>query len=99
MIRLPNSKAIRAAALLAGCVLLATLFVRLGPGRIVSLMAALGWNFPVIVALFTLHELVRTVALSRWLPADRPSIVELLRIRLLGEAAGALTRTGSLAAE
>jgi hypothetical protein len=98
--RLSNIKAIRAAALLAGCVLLATLFVRLGPGRIVSLMATLGWNFPVIVALFAAHELVRTVALSRWLPADqRPSVAGLLRIRLLGEAAGALTRTGSLTAE
>jgi hypothetical protein len=100
MMSLPKIKAIRAAALLAGCVLLVTLFVRLGPARIVSLVAALGWNFPVIVALFTAHELVRTVALRRWLPADRrPPVAELLRIRLLGEAAGALTRTGSLAAE
>jgi hypothetical protein len=98
--RIPRIKAIRAAALLAGCVLLVVLFVRLGPARILSLVAALGWNFPVIVVLFTGHELVRTVALSRWLPADqRPSVTELLRIRLLGEAAGALTRTGSLAAE
>jgi hypothetical protein len=98
--RLPKIKAIRAAALLAGCILLVTLFVRLGPARIFSLVAALGWNFPVIVGIFAAHELVRTVALSRWLPADhRPSIAELLRIRLLGEAAGAVTRTGSLAAE
>src|SRR5262249_1600916 len=82
------------------CVLLVTLFVRLGPGRIISLITTLGWNFPAIVALFVTHELVRTVALSRWLPAHRrPSIAELLRIRLLGEGAGAVTRTGSLAAE
>jgi len=98
--RLRNIKVIRAAAFLAGCALLVTLFVRLGPARIVSLVAALGWNFPVIVAIFAAHELVRTIALSRWLPADhRPSVAELLRIRLLGEAAGAVTRTGSLAAE
>src|SRR5215471_15286671 len=57
VMRLLNITAIRAAALFAGCVLLVTLFVRLGPARIVSLVAALGWNFPVIVALFAAHEL------------------------------------------
>jgi hypothetical protein len=100
MMRLPSIKAVRAAVILAGCVLLVTLFVHLGPARIVSLIAGLGWNFPIIVALFGAHELVRTVAISRWLPAEqRPPVAELLRIRLLGEAAGALTRTGALTAE
>jgi len=98
--RRPHANVVRAAGLLAGCVLLVTLFVRLGPARILSLLTALGWNFPVIVALFAAHELVRVLALGRWLPADRrPPVAELLRIRLLGEAAGALTRTGSLTAE
>jgi hypothetical protein len=93
-------KTIRAAALVAGCVLLVTLFVRLGPARIVSLLVALGWNFPIIVTIFATHELVRTLALRRWLPVDnRPPQMELLRLRLMGEAAGALTRTGALTAE
>src|SRR5262249_43259399 len=61
VMRLRNIKVIRAAAFLAGCALLVTLFVRLGPARIVSLVAALGWNFPVIVAIFAAHELVRTM--------------------------------------
>src|SRR5262249_655869 len=88
------------AGLLAGCVLLLALFVRLGPARIVSLLTSLGWNFPVIVALFAAHEFVRTLAIRRWLPVGRrPPLLELLHIRLLGEAAGAVTRTGSLAAE
>src|SRR5262249_29608175 len=100
MRRPSTSTAIRAVALLAGCFLLVTLFVRLGPARIVSLIAALGWTFPVIVAVFVAHELARTLALRRWLPPDRrPSIAQMLRIRLLGEAAGAVTRTGSVAAE
>jgi len=64
------------------------------------LLASLRWNFLVIVSLFSAHELVRTLAIRCWLPADtRPSLRELLRIRFLGEAAGALTRTGSVAAE
>ena len=91
---------VRAVSVIAGGVLLMALFARLGPARIVSLVAALGWNFPVIVAIFAAHELVRTLAITRWFPADRrPPVTQLLRIRLLGEAAGALTRTGSLAAE
>jgi len=91
---------VRGAALLGGCLLLAALFMRLGPGRILSLLTSLGWNFLVVVALFATHELVRTLAITRWLAADRrPPIAELLRIRLLGEGAGALTRTGCLAAE
>jgi hypothetical protein len=91
---------VRAAALLGGCLLLGALFVRLGPARILSLLTSLGWNFLVVVALFAVHELVRSLAIRCFLPADRrPPIGELVRIRLLGEAAGALTRTGSLAAE
>src|SRR5262245_9455510 len=95
-----NKSLVQTAALLGGCVLLATLFVQLGPARILSLFAALGWNVLVIIALFFGHETMRTLAISHWLPADdRPAIVELLRLRLFGEAAGALTRTGALTAE
>lgn len=90
----------RRAALVGGVALLVTLFLRLGPTRVLSLLASLGYNFVVVVALFAAHEFMRTLAITRWLPADtRPSVAELLRIRFLGEAAGALTRTGSLAAE
>jgi hypothetical protein len=91
---------VRALALTGGCVLLVALFVRLGPGRILSLLRVLGPNLLVVVGIFTGHELVRALAIRRWLPADsRPPLADLLRIRLMGEAAGALTRTGTLAAE
>jgi hypothetical protein len=95
-----NKDLVRAVGLAGGCVLLATLFFRLGPTRILLLLSSLGWNFLVVVALFATHELVRTLSISRWLPPDRcPRVRDLLRIRLFGEAAGALTRTGSMAAE
>jgi len=93
-------KAIRVAALVGGFFLLAVLILHFGPARILSLLTSLGWNFLVIVGLFGAHELVRTLAIRFWLPADcRPPVVEMLIIRLFGEAAGALTRTGSFAAE
>src|SRR5262249_41698423 len=95
-----NNRLVRAAALVAGCLLLVLLFLRLGPARILSLFTALGWDFLAVVALFLGHEITRILALSHWLPADRrPPLTKLLRIRLFGEAAGALTRTGALTAE
>ena len=98
--RLPNPGIVRTAGLLGGSVLLVSLFIGLGPARILSLLASLGWNFAVLVALFSAHEFVRSLAITRWLPADRRlPAAEVLRIRLLGEAAGALTRSGALAAE
>src|SRR5215467_1624701 len=92
--------AIRIAASLGGCLLLIALFVHFGPARIASLVTSLGWNFPVIVLLLCAHEFVRTLAIRRWFPASLcPPVRQLLLIRLFGEAAGALTRTGSFAAE
>jgi hypothetical protein len=91
---------IRVAAFLGGSFLLAGLFVHFGPARILSLLTSLSWNFLAVVSLFLAHEFVRTLAIRRWLPADRrPPLREMLIIRLFGEGAGALTRTGSLAAE
>lgn len=85
---------------LAGFVLLAALFVQLGPGRIIDLLVALGGNLAVVAVLFAVHECVRALALNRCLaPGHRPPFRQLLRIRLLGEAAGALTRTGPFLAE
>src|SRR5262245_21534797 len=98
--RQSRSVVIRIAAFLGGCALLAGLFVHFGPARILSLLTSIGWNFLGVVSLFLAHELVRTLAIRRWLPADScPPLREMLLIRLFGEAAGALTRTGSLAAE
>jgi hypothetical protein len=80
--------------------LLVTLLVRIGTARVASLFLTLGVNLPVIVVIFMAHECIRAVALRRCLPpGHRPPFRELLRIRLLGEAAGTLTRTGPFVAE
>src|SRR5262245_58153050 len=91
---------LRPLLLAAGFVLLVTLFVQLGPGRVLSLLSSLGWNFAVIIGIFGLHECLRSLALSHCLPREaRPPLRSLLRIRFIGEAAGAITRMGPLAAE
>src|SRR5262249_34342928 len=83
-----------------GCVLLALLFAQLGPSCILSMLSTLGPNFLTITALFACHECVRAYAVCRFFPIDRrPSWRRVLRIRLLGEAVGPLTRTGAFGAE
>jgi hypothetical protein len=91
---------LRALLIASGVVLLASLFRGLGPGRILSLLSSLGVNFLVVVLIFSAHEVVRSLAVRLCLRVDpRPPLTEVLRIRFLGEAAGALTRTGPFAAE
>lgn len=95
-----RTRRVRAVLLVGGLVLLVLLFARLGPGRILSLLSALGVNFIAVVLLFACHEGVRALAVGRFLPADqRPPWRSLLRIRFLGDAIGAVTRTGMLSAE
>lgn len=95
-----RSSRVHFAVVLAGCGLLALLIVQLGPARILSLMGMLGPNAFVIVALFGGHESVRALALGLCLPGPgRPSFRARLRIRLVGDAVGALTRTGPFGAE
>ncbi|MGE0449768.1 MAG: hypothetical protein AB7Q29_09320 [Vicinamibacterales bacterium] len=91
---------IRGAVLAAAFLLLMLLFAHLGPLRIIALLAELGASFPVVVLLFACHECTRAAALSRCFhDGERPPFAQLLRVRLLGEALGTLTRTGAFAAE
>jgi hypothetical protein len=92
--------AYRAVFLGAGSILFAYLFVRLGPGKIVSLFLRIGWGFIGIIAAYAGHQLVRTVALRNCITSDqRSSYLDLLRIRLSGEAVQFLTFTGPFLAE
>jgi hypothetical protein len=84
----------------AGLALLAAIVVHIGVAEIGTLVVALGWNFLAIVVIFAVHECVRARALGLCIePHQRPPFRQLLRVRLLGEAAGTLTRTGPFAAE
>lgn len=95
-----TSRRLRWVVSLAGLLLLAVLLVELGPARIGRLFLALGWNFPVVCALFALHEAVRALALDRCLlPGHRPPFRLLLRVRFLGEALRTLTHSGPFLSE
>jgi hypothetical protein len=99
---MPNRRPswVRLAMLVGGIGLLTLLAHRLGPARILSLLWSLGANIFVIAFLFGAHECVRALAVGVCLPTDqRPAFRSLLRIRFVGEAVGALTRTGPFGAE
>jgi hypothetical protein len=86
--------------LLAGAALLIGLVLRLGVGRIAATIAAIGWQFFLIVALFLGHQMARAAALGRTVPTEvRPTFSDLLAVRLSGEAVDYTVFTGPLLAE
>ena len=90
-----------AAFLLIGCGLLAYLLFRLGPRDILALLLRIGWNFPLILAIYGAYTLLRASTLSRCIAAEKHSsdYWDLVRIRLRGEAVQYLTFTGPFLAE
>jgi hypothetical protein len=91
---------VRWLALGCGLALLAGLVRQIGAVEIASLLAALGGNFVIIVAIFSCHEFVRAASLGFCIGrARRPPYRRLLRVRFIGEAVAAVTRTGPLAGE
>jgi hypothetical protein len=94
------SRAVRGIVAVGGLALLAVLFVQLGPSRILALLEAVGWNFPVIVAIYCSHEAVRALALRGCLlPGDRVPLRRLVHLQLVSEAVRTLTHTGQFVSE
>jgi hypothetical protein len=86
--------------LTAGCALFVALVVKLGPWRIAAMLADLGWGFAVIVGLYAVHQLARTAALRGCLAdSSKARYVDVLLIRVAGEAVAYLTFTGPFLAE
>jgi hypothetical protein len=91
---------IQRAVAIFGIAILIVLFYRLGPSDILSFILAIGWGFPVIVGIFGLQEVVRSVAVLKCLSQeDPPRLREILRIRFVGEAVRQLTLTGPVLSE
>jgi uncharacterized membrane protein YbhN (UPF0104 family) len=83
-----------------GCGLFAYLLIRLGPGKILSLLLRIGWAFPLFLVIYAGYTLVRASALARCVPAGEGySYRDLVAIRLAGEAVQYLTFTGPILAE
>ena len=90
----------RVLALGIGCGLFIYLLARLGPAEIFALLLQVGWNFGLIAAAYTGHQMVRAFALGRCITADnRASYWDLVMIRLSGETVRFLTFTGPFLAE
>jgi Lysylphosphatidylglycerol synthase TM region len=90
---------LRAVFLAAGCTLFAFLLIRLGPDRILDLLLEIGWWFLAILAIYFCFELVRALALRTCIVYGHLSYLDLLRIRIAGEAVELLTFTGPMLAE
>jgi hypothetical protein len=89
----------RVVFLAAGCTLFAFLLIRLGPGRIFDLLLEIGWWFLAVLAIYFCFELARALALRACNVAGQVSYLDLLRIRIAGEAVELLTFTGPMLAE
>jgi putative membrane protein len=93
----------RTAALLAlGVLAIAALVYHVGVGEVVTLLAALGWRAPLVVAPFAIISLVDSLALARALSRHgrrRLSLWRVYWIRQAGEAVSNLTPTAGLGGE
>ncbi len=90
----------RAVLLLVGVVFLVYLIIDLGPGEIAALLARIGWGFVPLTGIYAAYQAVRAAALR--LSAARPGAVrfiDVLAIRMSGEAVQFLTSTGPFLAE
>ncbi len=83
-----------------GVMILLALFYRLGPTDILTFARAIGWGFPAMVGIFAVQELTRSIAVLKCLSGkNTPRLLEILRIRFVGEAVRQLTLTGPLVSE
>jgi len=82
-----------------GLALMTALVIRVGVGTIATMVAQVGWAFPLIVALYVIHSAFRALVLWVALGVHAVPFLDVLRIRFSGEAVEALTYTGPLLAE
>jgi hypothetical protein len=92
---------IRYLLLAAGLILVAVLVAHAGVGQVLGLLQRAWWALPVVVALYTLHTVLRAVALWQCLRANgtRLPFRDVLTIRFSAEAVEMLTFTGPFLAE
>lgn len=92
---------IRIVPICLGVGLLAALLWKVGPGRLLRNIEAVGWGLVAPVAIGGLCQAVRTLAWRLTLPRNRPTFPfwRLMGLRLVGEAGGQFGLTGRLAGE
>lgn len=90
---------LRTILVLLGLTLLIYLVYRIGPSLVLSILLQIGWHFPVLIIIHALYQGVRSAALSSCLLRIQLPYVDVLWIRISGEAVRVLTATGPLLAE
>ena len=88
------TRTVRLALLVLGLGVIALLVKRTGLRLLLRMVARIGWRFVAIVAIYALHVGLRAVALWRSVPRQAAAFVDVLRVRLSGEAVEMLTFTG-----
>jgi hypothetical protein len=93
------SRRVRAFLVAGGLAVIALLVAQTGPALLLAMFARVGWNVVTVVLLHAAHVVVRAAALWRVCLAPSVSFVDVLRVRLSGEAVEVLTYTGPFVAE
>lgn len=93
------ARIVRILILVSGFGVIALLVYRAGPGLLADMLARVGWGIPAVVGLYAAHVGIRAAALWRSVIAGRVRYVDVLSIRLSGEAVEMLTFTGPFLAE
>jgi hypothetical protein len=90
---------VRIALLVAGLVVLCTVFYLMGVREIFALVERSGWSILWMTAIYAVHVAIRGWVIWRSLPPPRIPLVDAVRIRFAAEAVEMLTFTGPFLAE
>jgi hypothetical protein len=90
---------VRTLLVIAGFTIIAVLVRRTGSHLVATMLVRVGWGIPAAMALYAAHVGVRAAALWRTVIRGRVRFVDVLWIRLSGEAVEVLTFTGPFLAE
>lgn len=93
------SQRVRIGLLIGGLVIIAFLVMRVGPAQVIDMLGRVGWSFLIVVALYAVRQGVRAIGLWRSIVVRPPRFVDVLQVRLSGEAVEMLTYTGPFLAE
>jgi hypothetical protein len=85
--------------LLSGAAVLVALVAHVGLSVVAALLRQVGWSLLAVSALYAMHVAIRAFALWRGLPEGLLPYVDVLRVRVAGEAVEMLTFTGPWLAE
>jgi hypothetical protein len=82
-----------------GSAMFGYVLMQLGPGEVLRVITGLGWTFAAVLALWSLHQMLRAAVLQACMGETGVRFGSILRVRLAGESLQFLTPTGPFLAE